>query len=98
MSAWHREHPELVGTDADPWMANPTHAAAHRELEKRDRADASARRLGFGSIEAAIEHAEANASTHYCDDCSEFYGGSETPIPASGRCRYCGGELTEREP
>ncbi len=20
MSAWHREHPELTGTEADPWM------------------------------------------------------------------------------
>jgi hypothetical protein len=93
MSAWHRDNPELVGTDADPWMANPTHAAAARELELRDRADASARRLGFSSIDAAIEHAERTAPTHHCDDCSESQRG--TP---SGRCRYCGGALFEREP
>lgn len=98
MSAWHREHPELVGTDADPAMRNPGHAAAFHELELRDRADASARRLGFSGIEAAIADAEANQPTHYCDACSEFYGGSVTPVPVSGRCRYCGDALTEREP
>jgi hypothetical protein len=95
VSAWHRDNPELVGTDADPWMRNPTHAAAHRELELRDRADASARRLGFSSIEAAIAHAEANSS-HVCDavnGCGEIQGAT-----ASGRCRYCGCVLTEREP
>lgn len=35
MSAWHRNHPELVGTGADPWMRNegyqkalPTHLSS----------------------------------------------------------------------
>lgn len=98
MSAWHREHPELVGTDADPSMQNPGHAAAFRELELRDRADASARRLGYASIEDAIADAEAKQPTHYCNACSEYYGGSEQPVPSSGRCRYCGDVLGEREP
>lgn len=25
MSGWHREHPELVGTDADPWMQHESY-------------------------------------------------------------------------
>lgn len=32
MSAWHREHPELAGTEADPWMHIPSYRAAHDEL------------------------------------------------------------------
>lgn len=32
MGEWHREHPELAGTEADPWMANVGHAAAAREV------------------------------------------------------------------
>lgn len=25
MSQWHREHPELAGTDADPWMQHESY-------------------------------------------------------------------------
>lgn len=25
MGGWHREHPELVGTDADPWMIHESY-------------------------------------------------------------------------
>lgn len=25
MSQWHREHPELTGTDADPWMIHESY-------------------------------------------------------------------------
>lgn len=32
MSQWHREHPELAGTDADPWMANKTHRRVTEQL------------------------------------------------------------------
>lgn len=32
MSAWHRQHPELAGTDADPWMHNPGHRKAFEDL------------------------------------------------------------------
>lgn len=28
MSAWHRDHPELVGTDADPWVRSPGYRRA----------------------------------------------------------------------
>jgi hypothetical protein len=28
MSQWHNEHPELVGTDADPWMIHADYRAA----------------------------------------------------------------------
>jgi hypothetical protein len=28
VSAWHREHPELVGTDADPWMIHESYRKA----------------------------------------------------------------------
>lgn len=33
MSQWHREHPELAGTDSDPWMRNPSYAQAMRDAE-----------------------------------------------------------------
>lgn len=32
MGSWHRENPELCGTNADPWMQHPGHRAAYREL------------------------------------------------------------------
>lgn len=32
MSQWHREHPELAGTEADVWMRRTAHAAAAREV------------------------------------------------------------------
>lgn len=31
MSQWHNEHPDLVGTDADPWMIHEGYRAAVRE-------------------------------------------------------------------
>jgi hypothetical protein len=46
MSQWHREHPELTGTDADPWMIHEDYrrlapltnntdvAASHVTLER----------------------------------------------------------------
>jgi predicted RNA-binding Zn-ribbon protein involved in translation (DUF1610 family) len=47
MGGWHREHPELAGTDADPWMANPGHAAATRYVSDAAIAEAEARALTF---------------------------------------------------
>lgn len=37
MGEWHRENPELVGTDADPWMANPLHRRIVLGLDDVDR-------------------------------------------------------------
>lgn len=34
MGSWHRENPELAGTDADPWMANAAHRQAWEELRR----------------------------------------------------------------
>lgn len=34
MSQWHRDHPELCGTDADPWMSVPVHRQAVDELRR----------------------------------------------------------------
>jgi hypothetical protein len=28
MSSWHREHPELTGTGADPWMQHASYRTA----------------------------------------------------------------------
>lgn len=39
MSRWHREHPELAGTDADPWMHNPGHRAAYESLVREGHID-----------------------------------------------------------
>lgn len=33
MSGWHRDNPELVGTDADPWMMHESYRRACEELE-----------------------------------------------------------------
>lgn len=30
MSQWHRAHPELTGTDADPWMQHESYRKAVR--------------------------------------------------------------------
>jgi hypothetical protein len=32
VSGWHRTHPDLAGTAADPWMSIPAHRQAHDEL------------------------------------------------------------------
>jgi hypothetical protein len=50
MSSWHNEHPELAGTDADPWMANPGYAAAAREVQMYQQ---------FPNIDAMIAREEA---------------------------------------
>jgi hypothetical protein len=44
MSQWHNEHPDLVGTDADPWMIHEDYrkavgAAERRILEPPDEPD-----------------------------------------------------------
>lgn len=59
MSGWHREHPELTGTDADPWMANPAHAAAALE----------ARQIASGFGDAWIAEQEVLALTFDCEAC-----------------------------
>lgn len=40
MSQWHREHPELVGTDADPWMVHESYRIACEELGRQRMKDA----------------------------------------------------------
>lgn len=84
MSQWSHENPELVGTDADPWMANPAHAAAAREVAMYQQ---------FPNLDAMIAAAEAD-STHECLDCDEVQ--SEQP---HGICRECGSDrVVDREP
>jgi hypothetical protein len=34
MGEWHRENPDLVGTDADPWMQHDLHRQAYNELRR----------------------------------------------------------------
>ncbi len=33
MSQWHREHPELAGTDRDPWMQHASYRHAMSEVK-----------------------------------------------------------------
>jgi hypothetical protein len=87
MSAWHRENPELAGTDADPWMVHESYRQASLEV----RGISAMHRAGYASIDDAIAD-----STHVCadEDCRHVQRES-----ASGRCRECGvGRLVEREP
>lgn len=83
MSQWSHEHPELVGTDADPWMANPAHAAAHREVQMYQQ---------FPNLDAMIAQAEEQQlqEAFVCLDCSEFQ-----PEQSGNTCRECGGKLRE---
>lgn len=82
MSGWHREHPELVGTDADPWSIHPGYQASVREARMYQQ---------FPDLDNMIARAEAD-STHVCRECPEVQGAGD------GTCRTCGGPLTEREP
>ena len=34
MSEWHRDNPELAGTDADPWMMHETYRSAMAEVKR----------------------------------------------------------------
>lgn len=83
MSRWHRDHPDLIGTAADPSMATPGYATALRETEMYER---------FPDLDARIAHAEHN-STHVCTDpdCGSIQS-------AATECLACGAPLTEREP
>jgi predicted RNA-binding Zn-ribbon protein involved in translation (DUF1610 family) len=82
VSAWHREHPELTGTDADPWMANPAHAAAALE----------AHQTAVGFSDAWIAEQERRALTFDCEACGEEgtveceWNGRDH----AGRCSECG--------
>lgn len=78
MSGWHRDNPELVGTDADPWMMHPSYAAAHREVTLQQAGQAAMRRAGYGSIEEAMED-----STHSCSSCDQVQGLRRAPTCAS---------------
>jgi DnaJ-class molecular chaperone len=46
MSRWHRNHPELVGTSADPWTIHED----YRRLVERVAIDVCARCGGSGEI------------------------------------------------
>lgn len=85
MSGWHRDNPELVGTDADPWMANPAHAAAHREVMYQQ----------FPNLDAMIAQAEEQQlqEAFFCSSCSEFQ-----PEQPNGVCRECGDKIVEWTP
>ena len=86
MGEWHRDNPELVGTDSDPWMQIPSHAAAAREV-------AAYRR--HPNLDAMIAEAEERQLQEacLCLDCSEFQ-----PEQPTGVCRECGGKLRDCGP
>lgn len=82
MGAWHRENPELAGTDADPWMANPAHAAAALE----------ARQTTVGFNDSWIAEQERLQLTFDCEACGE-----DSTVECEfdgrdyrGRCTDCG--------
>jgi hypothetical protein len=86
MSRWHREHPELAGTDADPWMANEDHARAAREVAGME---AMAR---AGVSWADIDRLERESSYQCIDyDCHRVQGPGDA-------CVECGGQIELREP
>lgn len=82
MSAWHRENPELVGTDADPWMANGRHAEAAL----------AATQVAAGFSDAWIAEQERLRLTFDCEACGEEstvaceFNGSDY----LGKCSECG--------
>lgn len=37
MGEWHRDNPDLVGTDADPWMIHASYRRMYQGLDDVDR-------------------------------------------------------------
>lgn len=68
MSQWHREHPELAGTDADPWMQNEGYRQARAEVQEIEREVAFEREFGV-SLDRLIEeyHAQLCVCGHRLD-------------------------------
>jgi hypothetical protein len=86
MSSWHREHPELAGTDADPWMASPAHREAVREVECYSR---------FGrSLDSMIAQAEEERDSAMCE-CGHRYDEHDADPPGGGHCELCSCEHHE---
>jgi hypothetical protein len=85
MSSWHREHPELAGTDADPWMSNPGHAAAAREVKMYQQ---------FPNLDAMIADAEEARDSAMCG-CGHRHDEHDADPPGGGHCELCDCERHE---
>lgn len=84
MSGFHRHHPELIGTTADPWMNVRGYPEALREAEIR---------LRIPNIDEMIERAQRE-STHVCTDRDCYAVQAE----GDGSCLVCGAPLRTHEP
>ena len=66
MSQWHREHPELAGTDADPWMQ-------HEGYRKAAGYESTPEQIEDARLEEIDESALPRA-TRRCWDCGVATG------------------------
>ena len=84
MSEWHRENPELAGTEADPWMIHESYRKAVSQVEVMARARPTM------SFEDWLLLGSKQCSDR---DCREMQG----PNPGDV-CNECGSPLQDREP
>lgn len=84
MSGWHRDNPELVGTDADPWAIHESYRRAFAEVEVASRARPTV------SFE---EWLLSGAKRCTDEDCREVQAPND-----GDACRECGAPLEDREP
>lgn len=88
MSGWHREHPELVGTEADPWMIHDSYRKASALPDTPPPSP--------GQI-AAWEEATAGQCTD--EDCREIQPlGPDDEEGIECRQVLCHGRVERREP
>jgi methionyl-tRNA synthetase len=83
VSSWHREHPELTGTDADPWMMHASYRDAMTYVKRL-----------AGIYCRHCETLLGPNETHVCVDCA----GDSLTCPNCGavfsasipQCKVCG--------
>lgn len=81
MSDFHRNHPDLVGTEADPWMIHANHREALREVECYSR-------FG-GSLDGMIARAEEERDGRMCE-CGHRWDQHDPDPPGGRACEVAG--------
>lgn len=91
MSRWHREHPELAGTDADPAMANPGHRAAYDQLVREGHIDPPDADEEERTLMKDHESTDLRGAAHLAE-------GDLGPTPGLGQRRIVDAEIRLSDP
>lgn len=59
--SWHREHPELTGTSADPWMMHASYRAANAETMQTAHRRGEHAGYTVAGCSACVEEASSDA-------------------------------------